>query len=340
MRFVSGSVRAAVGWLVLCAGAAVAETCVTQSQMPPAERDTLATAAQGLAEKIQADDAPAIKAITIAEYQSDFAGLAGLIAATAPRLKAGPLEVEQIYVLDASKLAKTASGGNPDAEFFCSLNQSQQSAEFAIPQLPPGRYGFAMVKVANAAPWRVSLLMRQESGKWLLAGLYPKALLAAGHDGLWYWQQARTLAAAKEPWNAWLYFEEAQSLLRPASFVSSSHLDKLQTELANAAPPAVAGLSQDQPLVVKGADGTEFRFTQITPDDTIGRDLIDIQAHLKVDALGDAATARKRNTDAAAALVAAHPELRKAFHGVEIVSDVQGQGQVPYATEEAMSEIH
>jgi hypothetical protein len=164
-------------------------------------------------------------------------------------------------------------------------------------------------------------------------------LLAAGHDGLWYWKQARTLAAEKEQWNAWLYFDEALALLRPAGFVSSSHLDKLQTELASAAPSAVSGLSPEQPLVVKAADGTEFRFTQIATDDSFGREGIDVIAHLRVDALGDATTARKRNDQAAAALVQAHPELRKAFHGVEIVADVQGQGQTPYATESAMADI-
>ncbi len=332
------------GLAVLCVSGvgprmAEAETCITQSQMQPAERDALAAAAGQIAQNIQANDASAVRAQTISEFQSDFAGMAGLIATTAPRLKAGPLEVEQIYILDASKLTKTPSGGNPDAQFFCTLNKSEQEADFSVPQLPPGRYGFAMVKVANAAPWRVSMLLRQENGRWLLAGLYPKPLLAAGHDGLWYWKQARTLAAEKEQWNAWLYFDEALALLRPAGFVSSSHLDKLQTELASAAPSAVSGLSPEQPLVVKAADGTEFRFTQIATDDSFGREGIDVIAHLRVDALGDATTARKRNDQAAAALVQAHPELRKAFHGVEIVADVQGQGQTPYATESAMADI-
>jgi hypothetical protein len=319
---------------------AAAETCITQSQMQPAERDALAAAAQQLAERIQANDSAAVQALTIAEFRSDFSGIAGVIASTAPQLKAGSLEVEQIYILDASKLTKTPGGGNPDAQFFCFLNQTQQEAEFSIPQLPPARYAFAMVKVNNAAPWRVSMLLEQEGGKWLLAGLYPKALMAAGHDGLWFWQQARAMQAAKDSWDAWLYFIEAQNLLRPAPFVASTHLDKLQSELGSAAPSAVSGLSTEQPLVVKAADGTEFRFTQFATDDAFGRQGIDVVAHLRVDALGDAETARKRNDAAAAALVAAHPELRKNFHGVTIVSDVQGQGQTPYATELAMVDIH
>ena len=74
-----------------------------------------------------------------------------------------------------------------------------------------------------------------------MAGFYPKPLTAAGHDGLWYWTQARTMTAQKERWNAWLYYQQAESLLRPANFVQSTHLEKLKTEASAAAPPAVVG---------------------------------------------------------------------------------------------------
>ena len=85
-----------------------------------------------------------------------------------------------------------------------------------------------------------------------MAGLYPKPLDAAGHDGLWYWTQARQLIASKQPWSAWLYLQEAQQLLQPAGFVSSTHLDKLGAELSTAAPPAARSLTSGRtPLVVK-----------------------------------------------------------------------------------------
>jgi hypothetical protein len=319
-----------------------AETCTTQSQMKDADRDALAKAAAAMAAKIQANDTAGVRAATVAEYQQDFSGMANTVAATAPKLSGAQIEVEQIYVLDASGLAKTASGGNPDAQFYCTLNQTANEAEFSIPQLPPGKYAFAMVRMESASPWRLSLLLRQEQGNWLLAGLYPKQLTAAGHDGLWYWKQARALdagtGAAKEPWNAWLYYQEAQVLLLPAGFVSSTHLDKLQTEATAAAPPAVSGgLSADAPLVVKGADGAEFRFTALTVQDFPGADKVDVAAHIKVAELGDGTAARKRNIDAMTALVAAHPELRKAFHGVWVFADAPGES--PYGTEMAMTEI-
>jgi hypothetical protein len=161
-------------------------------------------------------------------------------------------------------------------------------------------------------------------------------MTANGHDGLWYWKQARTLEAQKQPWNAWLYLQEAQALVLPANFVSSTHLEKLQTELQTVAPPAVAnGLSVDAPLVLKAADGTEFRFTGISVDSSLG---LDIAAHLKVESLDDVAAARKRNIAAMAALLTAHPELRSAFHGVWVFAEAPGKA--PYATELSMADIH
>ena len=54
--------------------------------------------------------------------------------------------------------------------------------------------------------------------------------------------------------------------------------------------------------------------------------------------MGDAAAARKRKLDAMSALLAAYPELRKAFHGVWVFAEAPGQN--PFATEQAMGEIH
>ena len=315
--------------------AKAAEKCVTQSQMPQADKDALVAAASLLSSRIQANDQAGVKALTVADFQKEFSGMANVVTATAPRLTGDTAEVQDVFLLDATTL-QAANGTNPDATFFCALNQSPAETEFAIPQLPPGRYGFAIVNMTGPAPWRLSFLLRQEGGAWRLAGLYPKAMTAGGHDGLWYWKQARTLGAAKESWSQWLYLQEAQQLLLPASFVSSTHAEKLHDELAGAAPPAVAGgLSADTPLVVKGKDGTEYRFTGLGVEDALSQ--VDVAAHMKVESLGDAAAARKRNIDAAAALLAAHPELRKTFHGVWVFADAPGQS--PYGTELAMAEI-
>lgn len=334
MKFIRLS---ALGLSLAVSASALAETCVTQSQMQSAERDAMANAARTIAVKIQAGDEAGLRSLTIADFQKNFSGIAAVVEATAPFLKGATAEVEQIYLLDAADLKPANGATGADAEFNCTLNKSQAETDFAIPQLPPGRYGFAMVRMEETAPWRLSILLQQVQGTWKLAGLYPKALTTDNHDGLWYWKQARGLKAGPNNWNAWLYLQEAQALLLPADFVSSTHLEKLRTELTGAAPTGLgAGLSAAAPLVVKGANGVEYRFTAITVDNSLGK--LDVAGRLKVDQLGDAATARNRNISAMTALVTAHPELRRGFHGVWIFSEAPGQS--PFGTEQAMADIH
>ena len=335
---------AALAVAALLAVNARAETCTTQSGLSDAERNGLADAARALATDIQTNNSAALRATSVADVQKNFGALQYLVSMTSPKLAGGTPTLDQVYLLDSSASKPNSDGSAPDAQFFCSLNRSTMEADFVIPSLPPGKYGFAIVNIAGApAPWRLSFLLRQDStgptqGKWLLAGVYPKPLTAAGHDGLWYWTQARQFVKDKQPWNAWLYYQAAAQLLRPADFVLSTHLDKLRTETAGAAPSALSeGISPDAPLVVKAANGDEYHFTGLTVDDSLAQSSLDIAVHLRADPLTDPVAARKRNADAMAALLAAYPELRKPFHGVWMYADTPGQQ--PFATEQAMADI-
>jgi len=307
--------------------------------MAQPERDGIADAAKNLATMVQANSAAGLRSAVVAEVAKDFGGLQYLVGVTAPKLAGDVPVVEQVYLLDASALKRNADGSAPDTQFFCSLNRSTMETEFVIPALPPGKYAFAMVAMTpptGVATWRLSLLLRQEQGKWLLAGFYPRALTAAGHDGLWYWTQAREMVKAKQPWNAWLYYQEAEKLLQPADFVVSTHYDKLRTEALDAAPPALSeGVSIDAPLVVKAADGAEYHFVGLDLDDAQAG--LDIAVHVHFDPASDPAAARKRNSDAASALLAAYPELRKPFHGMRVYGEAAGQNS--FSTELPMAEI-
>jgi hypothetical protein len=338
--------------------AAHAETCTTQSGLQTPERDAIASVARSLATFVQQNNTAALQAAAVGVVARDFSAMQYLVGSTAPRLAGDVPIVDQVYLLDATTIAKNPDGSATDAQFYCSLNRSTMEVEFVIPALPPGKYAFAIVNLQpapdapKAIPYRLSFLLRQEApsapaaqsqanppqARWMLAGFYPRATTAAGHDGLWYWTQARQMAANKQPWNAWLYYQAAAKLLQPADFVLSTHLDKLRTEAAAAAPPALSeGVSVDAPLVVKGADGTEYHFTGLGVNDSLGPSSLDVEAHLRVDAGADPAAARKRNNAAASALLAAYPELRKAFHGVWIYAETPGQN--PFATEEPMVDI-
>ena len=335
------------GWALLTVLIAVpgvdsarGESCTTQSAMTQTDREGLATAAHGMAEKVLANDADGLRALTVAEYAKDFRAIQNAVGSSSVKVKGATMVVEQIYLLDASDLKRGADGTAPNAMFACTLNKSIAEVDFSIPALPPGKYGFAIVEARGVpAPWRLSFLMQQDGGQWKMAGFYPRAMTAAGHDGLWYWTEARRMAKSKEQWNAWLYYQQAEALLNPTGLISSTHLEKLRTEQTSATPPAASeGVTPEAPLVVKGADGAEYHFTGLGVDDSLAKEKLDVTARLKVEQIGDPVVAKKRNTDAMNALVAAYPELRKGFHGVWVFAEAPGQN--PFATELAMSEIH
>lgn len=323
-----------------CGAMARAESCTTQSAMTETDRNALAAAVRGLAEKVQNNDAAGLQAITIPQYANNFSAIQNAVASASASVKGAALVVEQIYLLDATDLKAGPDGKPGNAQFLCTLNHSIAEADFSIPALPAGKYAFGIVEARGIpAPYRLSFLMQQEQGAWHMAGFYPRAMTAAGHDGLWYWTEARKMAKNKEPWSSWLYYQQAEALLNPTAMIQSTHLDKLRNEQTAVTPPALSnGIGESTPLVVRGADGTEYHFVGLGVDDSLAKEKIDVIARLKVDQLGDAATAKKRNTDAMSALVGAYPELRKNFHGVWMVA--QAPGQNPYAIELAMNEIH
>ena len=312
-----------------------AEACTTQSKMAPADRDALAAAGQAIAGKIQGNDAGGLQGLTITEFAKDFSGIKALAAETAPHLHGEGLLVEQVYLLDGSQIKP---GTTEPAQFFCTLNGTAASADFTIPGLTPGRYGFVIVDARGGGqpPWRVPMLLRQDGGRWLLAGFYPRPMEAAGHDGLWYWRQARERAQAKELWNAWLVYEEANALLRPANFVETTHLGKLEDEQRSATPPQLSGgISADVPLVLRGTDGAEFRITNLTPDGSFGKPLLDVEMRLDAAGAADPAAMGARAEAAAKALVAAYPELKKQFSGVFVA--LETGGKVVFTAERPMS---
>ena len=322
------------------AACAAAETCTTQSQMEPAERDSLVRAATSFAQEVQANDAGTIKSNTIPLVAQDFSGIQSSISDTAPHLKTANFAVDTVWVLDAT--AVQATNGKPaDAQFFCNLNRSAAQVSFLIPSLPQGRYALAVVNAAasNSLPFQLAFLMqRSSSGVWQLAGFYPRATLAANHDGLWYWRQGREFAAKKQNWNAWIAYEEAEQLLRPVPFMTSTHLDQLQDEWSKAAPTALsAGIRPDTPLVIRGKDGAEYRLTALAADSSLGAPKLDVAVHIAAEPINDPVAARARNLQAARAFVAAYPELRDSFHGVWVFADPPSGST--FASEEPMDRL-
>ncbi len=341
MRLVAKRRRGVSLLAVMVLGGALrmsAQSCTTQAKMTTAVRAGLAEVSLTLAKAVQAGDAAKVQSLTVAEYagsQQSFAPTADLVHATALQVAQDTVQVTQVYLLDARGRAVGAAGA---AEFSCALTGSTAETDFSIDGLPPGLYGFSMVEATGSKPWLLAFLLRQSGDSWKMAGFYPRARTAAGHDGGWYWKTAYDDSKAKQPWMAWLLFGEADQLLRPANFVTSTKLDSLRSEQRTAAPAELKnGIAPDLPLLLKGADGTEFRFTSVDADGSDDGARLNLVLHLKADWLDDPAAARARNVAAAAAFVDAHVEIRQGFDAVVVFAE--SSGHPPVATELKMAEI-
>jgi hypothetical protein len=326
--------------LTVVAAGMPAQTCTTQAKMSPEDRTNLSNAAQHLAQSIKASDLAQVQGDTIAEFASAsaFGPTAALVQSVSARLAGDTLVVTQIYELDARS---RKAGDTSDAEFSCALTGTTAETDFSISGLPPGFYGFAMVEASGDRPWLLAFLLRQDGDGWKLAGFYPRARVAAGHDGLWYWNAARADAKAKEHWLAWVFYGEADQLLRPANFASSTNLDRLRSEQRAGAPPElIGGIGTDTPLIVKASDGTEYRLTGIAAEASEDGKQLNLVLHLRADYLADAAAAKARNVAAARALFDAHKELRQGFNGVWIFADsADSAGHEPLLTIQTIADI-
>jgi hypothetical protein len=340
-RLSLGFVVASVGAVLIFSAALPAQTCITQANLAPALRDKLADRALAIAIAVQAGDSAKVQSLASPEFAANFSQTASLIASLGPALAGDALHVTHLFQLDATN---RKAGDTSDADFSCPLAATASETDFSIAALPPGLYAFATVAATDGPrPWQISLLLQQQASvsgaapEWKMAGFYPRESTVAGHDGLWFWRAARDDAQAKEQLLAWLLYGEADDLLRPANFMTSTNLDKLRAERRAATPPELQdGISAATPLVVKSGDAS-YRFTAIAaqPSDD-GKQLI-LALHYDAPYEADPAAGRTRNIAAAQALVAAHKALRGAFDRVLVIADSSGHS--PFVNDYPMDHI-
>ena len=298
--------------------------------MTEAERAALVQAARQIAVDVQGGKSADLKAVTVPEVAANFTSIEQSAAALAPLMAGATITVDAIYGLDASD----AKPGDEQQQFFCDAGDNSSHVTFGIQHLPPGQFAFALVHATGVAkPQQIALLLQSQKagGPWLLAGFFPKPLSVAGHDGLWYWKEARIYAAKKQMWNAWLYYSTAISLLQPAGFFSSTNLERLIEEQQAVRPADLPGTT---PLTIN-ADGTAYKITSLRTDDALGG--LDLVAHYNSTS-SDPVAGRAHTIAVMRGLLGLHPELREGFHGLWIFADA-GPGGQAFALEQPMSEL-
>jgi hypothetical protein len=296
---------------------AYAASCTTQSQMTPAQRDALSAVAREALAQIQSGNVQALQKLMLPSIAANFSGLMNSVQHMQPLVRTASITVDNLYMLDATDNPASA----PRTDFFC----GSPVVVFNIPNLPPGMYATAILHATGVPqPQQVSfILAKTPDNRWSIAGLFDKPMMAADHDGLWYWQSARKYAQQKWTWNAWFYYRTAATLLNPLDFLSSPNLDKLHHEADAIRPTDLPGAS---PITISAQQSGIITLTTI--DTTTALGALDLDVNYTPDStqaaqLHDPASARRQVTSIMAALLRLHPELQSAFHGIWVHA---GQG--------------
>lgn len=307
-----------------------AANCMTQAQMTAADRSALETAARSMMSQVQSANVDGLKAATLPAVAADFSGIAGSVQALAPLVQKATITVDALYDLDAS----SDPAGEQRTDFFCGA----PVVVINFTNLPPGRYALAVLHATGVdKPQQVALILAQGPDKhWMLAGFFAKPMTEAGHDGLWYWVSARKYAQQNGKWAAWFYYRLAANLLDPLDNLSSPNLQKLQKETDSVKPD---NMPTDQPVTLT-ANGSTFQINAV--DITTEFGALDLDVHYipnpnQAAQLRNPPDARKQVVDVMSALLAQHPELHNAFHGMWVHAD---QGNVSlFALELPMDQV-
>lgn len=314
------------------AAPAFAVSCVTQSQMKPDQRTILAQSAQMLAANVKNGNAAGVQAQTIPAVASNFGGIANTIQAMNASIQRATLTVDLLYILDASDIKAPQ-----DTEFFCGVAGSPLTVTITIPGLPPGKYALAVLHATGVEhPQQLSMILQNDppnSAVWKLAGFFTKPMTIDGHDGLWFWRQARTYAAQKDDWTASFFYKDAQLLLQPVEFLSSPNLQKLQKETEQAQPSEMP--SENQPVELNTSAG-RYQLTDVHVGDFNNQ--MDLVVTFNAPPNLNPVQARQQVIAVMQALLQQHPGLATAFHGMWVHASAPG-GQSPFALELPMSEI-
>jgi hypothetical protein len=306
-------------------------SCMTQSQMASAQRTILMQSAQMLGANVQSGNAAAVRAETISSVATQFDGIAGSIQAVDTSIQHAALTVDALYILDATDLKAPA-----ETQFFCGVVGSPLTVEITIPGLPPGKYALAILHATGVKqPQQLSLVLQNDptgSPDWKLAGFFTRPMTMGGHDGIWFWRQAREYAAKKQLWDAWFYYQTAQYLLNPVDFLSSPNLQKLQREAEQARPDNLPG---SDPLHLS-AGAQSFDIVSLHTGELSAQ--LDLVITYNATPNQDMVAARAQVTAVMRALLQQHPELQSAFHGLWVYAATPGN-QSPFALELPMDQI-
>jgi len=290
----------------------LAETCFTSDDMDAATRSAIQATATKFFDMVARGDSASLKQSSIPGVANDFGWIEGTIKDNQSNLAGAHATPRAPFLLKAEGTAPV-----PKAEFLCGVfgasGQTQNSAEFIIPNLPPGTYGIAILDVSGQkVPVTLAFVLQQQGTDWKMGGFFLRDMQAGGHDSAWFLDRARAFKAKGQTHNAWLYFIEGRELAMPVPFMYTQATDKLYDEAQSVKPtdfPMNGGTAD-----LTSSDGKTYKLTALFPT-TVGQEL-HLIVKFQTASVANTGDTFQECMAAMKALVLKFPELRDAFDGV------------------------
>jgi hypothetical protein len=320
--------RFSLALILLLAGSAYAQTCLTANDMDEATRTSLVNTAKRYFDMAARGDSASLRQNSIASVASDFSGIESAIKDNQANFAGAQATPRPPFLLKAEGTAPLAQ-----AEFLCGVfgaqGQTKDSTVFQLSNLPPGSYGIVILDVSGTkTPYTLSFLLQQRGNDWKLGMFFAKPMQVAGHDGNWFVSRAREFKAKGQVHNAWFYYLEARELLAPAPFMGTMVTDKLYDESQSAKP-------SDLPPSDLVAAGKTFKVMSLFPS-AVGNDFDLVVRYQSADVSNSTQTFQD-NMTVMKGLVAKYPEFRDAFGGI-VARAVEPSGR-DYGSLMAMKDI-
>lgn len=302
--------------LLLAPVAAWAATCTTQAEMNPQDRETLVSAGQQLGNAVIQQNLSAIQGTLLPAVAPQWDGIREVIEQGAAFVKGGQVQINTIYLLDATSQTAPA-----DTQFFCSNANGSLTVTISMRSLPPGKYAVILAYVlgppgptSNVTVGQLAFILGLENNAWKLGGVFLRPGTLDGHDGVWWWQRARELGRQETPWPAYYAYEMARYLLLPVDFISSPNMEKLGQEQAQIKNSPAEAFPYSLP------DGARtWKIDSVHIDPALRE--ADLAVTYESTGVTDPAAVRTEATAVLSAFLKAQPAIRHNFHGLWAYSE-------------------
>jgi hypothetical protein len=257
-------------------------------------------------------DAASLKQNSIPSVANDFGAIETTIKESHADLAGAHAAPRPPFLLKAEGTAPL-----PRAEFLCGVfgatGQTANSAEFIIPNLPPGSYAIVTLDVTTQkTSYTLSLVLQEVGTDWKVGGFFLRPTQAGGHDSNWFLDRARAFKAKGKTHNAWLYFVEGRELAVAVPFMYTQFTDKLYDEAQTVKPPDFPADGSTADLTAP--TGKTYKLTVIYP--FASNQELDVVVKYQTADVSNTGQTFQENMAVMKALVLKFPELREAFEGI------------------------